>query len=183
VIRDTTWLVVRTTRPAAALATELRARLRTLDAGAALTDVRRLDERVADSLASERFRALLTGSLGSLALLLAAIGIYGVVSYAVSRSTREIGIRMALGQSRRGVILRVLARIWLMVGCGVALGAAATRLADGAIAAWLPGLPLWEIGTLLPVVGVFFAVATLAALGPARRASRVDLVDALRFDG
>jgi predicted permease len=183
VIRDTTWLVVRTTRPAAALATELRARLRTLDAGAALTDVRRLDERVADSLASERFRALLTGSLGSLALLLAAIGIYGVVSYTVSRSTREIGIRMALGQSRRGVILRVLARIWLMVGCGVALGAAATRLADGAIAAWLPGLPLWEIGTLLPVVGVFFAVATLAALGPARRASRVDLVDALRFDG
>ena len=182
VIRGNTWLVLRTTRPAAALAAELRARLRALDPGAAVTDVRRLDERVADSLASERFRALLTGSLGSLALLLAAIGIYGVVSYTVSRSTREIGIRMALGQSRRGVVLRVLAGIWAMVAGGVAIGAAATRLADGAIAAWLPGLPVWEVGTLLPVVAVFFTVATLAALGPARRASRVDLVDALRTD-
>jgi putative ABC transport system permease protein len=182
VIRDNTWLVLRTTRPAAAIAGELRARLRTLDPGAALTDIRRLDARVAESLASERFRALLTGSLGSLALLLAAVGIYGVVSYTVSRSTREIGIRMALGQSRRDVVLRVLAGIWAMVAGGVVLGGAVTRLADGVIAAWLPGLPVWEAGTLLPVVAVFFTVATLAALGPARRASRVDLVDALRAD-
>jgi ABC-type antimicrobial peptide transport system permease subunit len=89
---------------------------------------------------------------------------------------------MALGQSRRGVVLPVLAGIWAMVAGGVVLGGAATRLADGVIAAWLPALPVWEIGTLLPVVAVFFAVATLAALGPARRASRVDLVDALRGD-
>ena len=180
VIRDNTWLAIRTARPAVAVAAELRMRLRTLDPAAAITDVRRLDERVSESLASERFRALLTGSLGALALLLAAVGIYGVVSYTVSRNTREIGIRMALGQSRRGVLLRVLAGIWTMVACGAAIGAAATRLAAPVIEAWLPGLQVLEPATLLPVVGLFFAVATIAALGPARRASRVDLVDALR---
>jgi putative ABC transport system permease protein len=182
VIRDNTWLALRTTRPAAALATELRARLKALDAGAAITDVRRLDERVSESLAAERFRALLTGSLGSLALLLAAVGIYGVVAYTVSRSTRELGIRMALGQSRRSLMLRVLSGIWLLVACGAGLGVAATRLAGPVIEGWLPGLRVQEPGTLLPVVGLFFAVATLAALGPARRASRVDVVEALRVD-
>jgi predicted permease len=182
VIRDNTWLTVRTTRPAVAIAAELRARLKGLDPGAAITDVRRLDERVAESLAPERFRALLTGSLGSLALLLAAVGIYGVVSYTVSRGTREIGIRMALGQSRAGVLLRVLGGIWAMVGCGAGIGVAATRLAGPVIERWMPGLRVLEAGTLLAVVGVFFAVATVAAIGPARRASRVDLVEALRAD-
>jgi putative ABC transport system permease protein len=182
VIRENTWLVLRTTRPASAVAAELRTRLKALDPAAAITDVRRLDERVAGSLSSERFRALLTGSLGSLALLLAAVGIYGVVSYTVSRGTRDIGIRMALGQSRPRVMVGVLAGIWTMVACGVGLGTAATRLADRALEAWLPGLPLWEPGTLLPVIAVFFTIATLAALGPARRASRIDLVDALRTD-
>jgi len=182
VIRDNTWLALRTARPAAAVAAELRSRLRTLDPAAALTDVRRLDERIAESLAAERFRALLTGSLGSLALLLAAVGIYGVVSYTVSRHTREIGIRMALGQSRRGVLVGVLAGIWTTVAGGAAIGALATRLAAPIIEAWLPGLRVLEPATLLPVLGLFFAVATVAALGPARRASRVDLVDALRVD-
>jgi putative ABC transport system permease protein len=182
VIRENTWLVLRTARPAAAVAADLRTRLKALDSAAAITDVRRLDDRVADSLSSERFRALLTGSLGSLALLLAAVGIYGVVSYTVSRSARDIGIRMALGQSRRRVVVGVLAGIWAMVAFGVGLGTAATRLAARAIEAWLPGLPLWEPGTLLPVVALFFTIATLAALGPARRASRIDLVDALRAD-
>jgi predicted permease len=182
VIRDNTWLTLRTARPPMAVAAELRTRLRAIDATAALTDVRRLDERVADSLAAERFRALLTGSLGSLALLLAAVGIYGVIAYTVSRSTREIGIRMALGQSRGGVLLRVLGRIWLMVACGTGLAMGAVALAGPAIERWLPGLRVLEPGTLVPVVGVFFAVATLAALGPARRASRVDLIDALRTD-
>ena len=90
---------------------------------------------------------------------------------------------MALGQSRRGVLLRVLGRIWTMVAVGAGIGAAATGLAAPAIEAWMPGLRVLEPATLLPVIGLFFAVATLAALGPARRASRVDLVESLRFDG
>ena len=182
VIRDNTWLILRTSRPPLVVASELRARLRTLDPSAAITDVRRQSDRIAESLSPERFRALLTGSLGSLALLLAAIGIYGVVSYTVSRSTREIGIRMALGQSRGSVLFRVLLGIWAMVACGAAIGAAVTLLAGRSIEAWLPGVRVGDAGTLLSVMGVFFSVATLAALGPARRASRVDLVDALRSE-
>jgi len=180
VVRDNTWLTLRTSRPADAVAAELRARLRGLDPAASITDVRRLSDRVAGSLAAERFRALLTGCLGSLALLLAAIGIYGVVSYAVSRRTREIGIRMALGQSRGSVLLRVLTGIWAMVASGVGIGAAVTLAASRSAEAWLPGLRVSEVGTMAAVIGLFFAVATIAALGPARRASRVDLVDALR---
>ena len=180
VVRDNTWLTLRTSRPAEAVAAELRARLRGLDPAASITDVRRLSDRVAGSLAAERFRALLTGCLGSLALLLAAIGIYGVVSYTVSRRTREIGIRMALGQSRGSVLLRVLTGIWAMVASGVGIGAAVTLAASRSAEAWLPGLRVSEAGTMAAVIGVFFAVATIAALGPARRASRVDLVDALR---
>ncbi len=180
VIRDNTWLTLRTSRPADAVAAELRTRLRGLDPSASVTDVRRLSDRVAGSLASERFRALLTGCLGSLALLLAAIGIYGVVSYTVSRRRREIGIRMALGQSRGAVLLRVLAGTWAMVACGACIGAAVTLAAGRSAEAWLPGLRVGEAGTMTAVIGLFFAVATVAALGPARRASRVDLVDALR---
>jgi hypothetical protein len=181
-IRDNTWLALRTSRPPLSVAMELRARLRTLDPSAAITDVRRLSERVADSTSPERFRALLTGSLGSLALVLAALGIYGVVSYSVSRSTREIGIRMALGQTRGSVLLRVLLGIWTTAAWGVGVGAGVTLLLGRSIEAWLPGVHVWQVGTLLPVIGVFFGVATLAALGPARRASRIDLIDALRTE-
>src|SRR4030095_10161333 len=150
VVRANTWLAVRTSPSGDAVAKELRPLLRALDQPAAVTDVRRLSGRVADSLASERFRALLTGSLGSLALLLAAVGIYGVIAYTVSRSTREIGIRMALGQSRGGVLLRVLGRIWLMVACGTGLAMGAVALAGPAIERWLPGLRVLEPGTLVP---------------------------------
>ena len=180
VVRDNTWLTLRTSRPAEAVAAELRTRLRQLDPSASITDVRRLGDRVAGSLDAERFRALLTGCLGSLALLLAAIGIYGVVAFAVSRRTREIGIRMALGQSRRSVLLRVLAGIWALVACGTGIGAAVTLAASRSAETWIPGLRLGDAGTMAAVIGLFFAVATVAALGPARRASRVDLVDALR---
>jgi putative ABC transport system permease protein len=181
-IRENTWLAVRTSRPALSVASELRARLRTLDPSAAVTDVRRLSERIADSTSSERFRALLTGSLGSLALLLAAIGIYGVVAYTVSRSTREIGIRMALGQSRGSVLFRVLLGIWTTAACGVGVGAGITLLLGRSIEAWLPGVHVWEAATLLPVIVLFFGVVTLAALGPARRASRIDLINSLRAE-
>jgi hypothetical protein len=181
-VRDNTWLAVRTSRPALSVASELRARLRTLDPSAAITDVRRLSERIADSTSSERFRALLTGSLGSLALLLAAIGIYGVVSYAVSRSTREIGIRMALGQSRGSVLFHVLRGIWTTAACGVGVGGGVTLLLGRSIEAWSPDVHAWEAATLLPVIVLLFGVATLAALGPARRASRIDLIDALRAE-
>jgi putative ABC transport system permease protein len=182
VVRGNTWLALRTTRPALSVATELRASLRALDPSATVTDVRVLSERIADSTSPERFRALLTSCLGSLALLLAAVGVFGVVSYTVSRGTREIGIRIALGQSRSSVVRGVLFDVWTTTACGVIVGVGAALLASRSIESWLPGADVREAGTLLPVVAIFFGVATLAALGPARRASRVDPIAALRTE-
>jgi ABC-type antimicrobial peptide transport system permease subunit len=153
-----------------------------LDPSAALTDVRLLSDRIADSTSPERFRALLTGSLGSLALLLAAVGIYGVVSYTVSRRTRDIGIRMALGQSRGSVLRQVLLGIWMTTAGGVAIGMGVTLALGRAVESWLPGMNVRDAGTQLWVIAVFFGVATVAALGPARRASRVDPIVALRAE-
>ncbi len=181
-IRANTWLALRTSRSGESVAKELRTRLRTLDPAAALTDVRLLSDRIADSASPERFRALLTGSLGSLALLLAAVGIYGVVSYTVSRRTRDIGIRMALGQSRGSVLRQVLLGIWMTTAGGVAIGIGVTWALGRAIESWLPGMNVRDAGTQLWVIAVFFAVATVAALGPARRASRVDPIVALRAE-
>jgi putative ABC transport system permease protein len=181
-IRDNTWLVVRTSRPASVVAVELRAKLGRLDPGAALTDVRTLDERLSASVAPERFRALLTGSLGGLALVLAAIGVNGVVSYASARMTREIGIRMALGQTCASVMSRILVTTWTTMAYGVALGLVSAAVAARWLEASLPGVHTSQAGTMIAVAAIFFAVATLAALGPARRASRVDLVAALRTE-
>lgn len=181
-IRANTWLALRTSRSGESVAKELRAHLRTLDTGASLTDVRLLSDRIADSASPERFRALLTGSLGSLALLLAAVGIYGVVSYTVSRRTRDIGIRMALGQSRGSVLREVLLGIWMTTAGGVAIGIGVTWALGRAVESWLPGMNVRDAGTQSWVIAVFFAVATVAALGPARRASRVDPIVALRAE-
>jgi putative ABC transport system permease protein len=182
VVRANTWLAVRTSRSADAVAKDLRPLLRTLDKSAAVTDVRRLSDRVADSTSPERFRALLTGSLGSLALLLAAVGIYGVVSYTVSRRTRDIGIRMALGQSRASVVRQLLLGIWTTTGSGVAVGLGITWAAGRTIESLFAGMNVHDPGTILSVVAMFFSVATVAALGPACRASRVDPVEALRAE-
>ena len=181
-VRDNTWLLVRTARPARVVALELRERLRRLDPGAALTDVRTMNDRLSDSVAPERFRALLTGSLGVLALVLASVGVYGVVSYAVARMTREIGIRMALGQSRGSVVGRILLATWTTTAWGVALGLACAAAAGRWLEASLPGVHAREVGTMMAVAVIFFAVGTLAAAGPARRASRVDLVESLRAE-
>lgn len=181
-IRANTWLVVRTSRPASAIAAEVSTRLRTLDGSAAITDVRRMSERIGDSASLERFRALITGALGSLALVLAVIGIYSVVSYTVSRSTRDIGIRLALGQTRGSAIRQVLAGIWVVMGFGMTIGASVTLLFGRAIEARIPGMDVRDPVTLLAVSMLFLATATLAAYGPARRASRVDVLDALRAE-
>jgi predicted permease len=182
IIRANTWLALRTSRPADSLARELRGKLRTLDPSTALTDVRLLSDRIADSTSPERFRALVTGSLGSLALLLAAVGIYGVVSYTVSRRTRDIGIRMALGESRGSIVRKVLVGIWLTTASGIAMGVGVTWWLGRAIESWVPGMNVRDAGMQLGVVAVFFGVATAAALGPARRASQVDPIVALRAE-
>ena len=174
------WIAVRAGSDAATLLPQIRTELARLDAGIAIDDVATLQERVADSVGPDRFRAMLIGSLALLALLLAVLGIYGVVAYAVARQTREIGIRMALGEAparARGRVIRaalLLGLTGVSIGLGIALASA--RVLESFVA---------EVGTRDPVtlIGVpllLLLITGIASLGPAVRASRVDPLVAIR---
>jgi putative ABC transport system permease protein len=177
--RANTWLLLRTARPAAAILTELQPAVRALDAGIVLSDVLPMRDRLAASAAPERFRALVTSGLATLALALALVGLHGVVAYAVVRRTREIGIRLALGERPSAVRSTVVLE---------ALRAVAVGLVPGTAAAWWMGRWLDSTGvvradltvSLAAVAMMFLLSGVLAAIGPAWRASRVDPIAALR---
>jgi ABC-type antimicrobial peptide transport system permease subunit len=136
----------------------------------------------AESLAFRRVGMMLAGSFGALALALAAMGIYGVLNYAVSVRTREIGVRVALGATRRQVARLVLRDALVMTGLGVVVGLAAAgalmRLIQSILFEVRPGDPL----TYAAVAVILFAVALVATWLPARRATSVDPVVALRME-
>jgi len=145
-------------------------------------DVRTMDQIVSASIADRRFSMLLLGIFAGLALLLAAVGIYGVISYTVVQRTREIGIRMALGAGRSDVLKVVVAQGMLPVLAGLAIGLAAsfglTRLMAGMLFGVRAGDPVTFIGVAL----LLAAVALIATLVPARRATRVAPLVALRYE-
>jgi len=154
--------------------------LRRLDPGLALSGIRTLDEIVSNSVAERRLTVMLLTVFAGAALLLAAVGIYGVIAYSVTQRTHEIGIRMALG-ARRGDVIRLVVRNALMlVAFGVAAGAAGalllTRLMSGLLFDVRPSDPL----TFVVVSGILIAVALAASVLPGLRATRVDPVIALR---
>jgi ABC-type antimicrobial peptide transport system permease subunit len=175
-------LVVRTrTESAAALASIQRA-IRAVDKDEPIRDVRLMSERIAGSLSGRRFDMALFTSFAVAALLLSLIGIYGVLSFAVRQRTREIGIQMALGAERRGVLRVVLARGLRLELAGVALGLCgawgAGRLLQGA----LFGVSGTDATTYLCATGALLVTGILACLVPARRAARVDPMVALRCE-
>ncbi|MEN3340005.1 MAG: hypothetical protein V7647_3681, partial [Acidobacteriota bacterium] len=179
VVRDNTWLLVRTSRPAAPILAELQERVKSISPDLALTDADTMQTRLAESAAPERFRAIVTGTLAGLTLLLAIVGLHGVVSYAVTQRTREIGVRLALGQ-RPGAVVRVVMFDTLRT---VAAGAVPGILAAVYVGRWLSSVVLVNAdrtAVLAAVVAIFVASAVAAAAGPAWRASRVDPLVALR---
>jgi putative ABC transport system permease protein len=175
-------VVVRASAQAASVVPSLRAEVRALDAGLALFDVRTLDEVVAASVARERFTAWLVTLFAALALTIAAIGVYGVVAYSVSRRTREIGVRMALGADRAGVLWLVFRETLLLVGVGLAGGFVAAGLAARAIRSLLFQTSAADAVTYASVAIVLGVVALLASYLPARRAVAVDPATALRCE-
>jgi ABC-type antimicrobial peptide transport system permease subunit len=152
------------------------------DPNAALDAIMPLDRLVANSTARQRFYAVMLAVFASVAALLAAIGIYGVLAYAVVERTREIGLRMALGAGRQQVLGLVLGRGLLLAAIGIAIGLAGAAAATRYLQAMLYGITPLDGGTFVIVALTFAAVAALASYLPARRATEVDPMVALRTE-
>lgn len=175
-------LVMRSTIEPAALARSVRSQVAAIDPLLPVTRVRTMRELLGRSVAEPRFRTTLLGVFASVALLLATVGIYGILSYTVAQRTREIGIRMSLGARRRDVLRLVLRQGMALAGAGVAIGLMSALALSRVLAGLLFGVGPTDIATFGTVSLVMAAAALLACYLPARRATRVDPMVALRCD-
>ncbi|MBB5061474.1 putative permease [Granulicella aggregans] len=174
--------MVRSTRSPDALAEEMRKIVRNIDVDIPLTQVRTQRQQIDANLQQERLFATLTSGFGLLALLLAMVGIYGIMAYTVTQRTNEIGIRLALGAQRNTVRSMVLREaVWLCV-LGVAVGIAAVLAAVKLVKSMLYGLEARDPASLIATAAILLTVALVAAWIPATRASRVEPMDALRHE-
>jgi ABC-type antimicrobial peptide transport system permease subunit len=143
---------------------------------------RPLEDQVNDSLARDRVMAMLAGFFGGVALLLAALGLYGVTAYAVARRRLEIGIRIALGAAPAGVVRLVLSRVTMLVAMGVVAGVGVSVWASTFVGSLLFGLAPRDPLTMTGAVAVLAAVGCVAGWLPAWRASRIDPAQVLRAE-
>jgi predicted permease len=173
-------VVLRTTLPPAALAGATDSAVREADASVPVVRLRGMDDVFAESIRTPRLLAQLLGAFAGLALLLAAIGTYGVLSYMVTERRREIGIRMALGADQRRVVGLVMRQGLLVTAVGLAAGLAGALGLNRLIASLLFGVQPTDVGTFVAVVATIGLVAALACWLPAWRASRVDPTVVLR---
>jgi len=176
------FVVARTSQRPEAFAETLRKLVRAAHPDLAIDNIRSMDTRVAESLIARRSPALLAGIFAGVALLLAAIGTYGVLSYAVAQRTREIGIRMALGAQRKQIGAQFLSLGLRLLVAGTILGLIGAWWAGRAMQSVLFDVPVLPVATLAGAALVMGAVSLVACLIPARRASRVDPVEALRTE-
>jgi predicted permease len=160
----------------------IREAVRRIDPSLPMYDMKSMDTQVDESLFIDRMVAALSVAFGALATVLAAIGLYGVISFAVARRTREIGIRMALGAERRRVLWLVLREAAVLAGAGIAVGVAVALVVVRYVQAQLYGLSATDPRTLAAAAVVLGAVALLAGYVPARRATVIDPMLALRTE-
>jgi len=160
----------------------VRGEIEALDPTMPISNVRTLDEVMASSVAQPRFAMVLLGSFAAIALLLAVVGIYGVLSYAVSRRTREVGVRMALGAEPGRVVSHPVRRGMAMALLGIAAGLALAWLLAGSLEGMLYGVEAHDVLTFAVAPLIFVGVAFLACVIPALRAARVDPSGALRYE-
>ena len=175
-------LLVRTTGEPMSIAGSMRNEIAALDGRVPIGKVRTMETITAESVAQPRFRTLLLGLFGIAALLLAAVGIYGVMSYAVTQRTHEIGIRMALGAQVSDVRRLVIGNGMTLALVGVATGLAGSFALTRLMASLLFGVAATDVATFAAVSGGLIAVALAACYIPARRATKVDPLVALRCE-
>jgi predicted permease len=176
------YIAVRSLLPRSTVASELRSTLKSLDPGLPFGDVRTMGDLISEATARRRFQTSLLTVFAAIALLLALVGLYGLMAYSVSRRTRELGIRMALGAQRPDVMLLVIKRAALLLGLGVASGLACSWIATRAIKAFLFGVGEHDPATILLVCILLAVCGLAAALIPARRAASIDPMQALRTE-
>jgi len=173
-------LVVRTAGDPLAQANSIRALVHGIDANQPITGIDTMEGNVSQSIAEPRFRTVLLAIFAGIALALAAVGIFGVMSYSVAQRTRELGLRIALGSSRSRVLQLVLAHGLRLTVVGVVIGLAATFLLTRYVSSMLFNVPPYDPLTLLGVVAVLFVISLCACYLPAKRATLVDANVALR---
>ncbi len=175
-------LVVRTSGPPMALAETIRKAIKEIDAEQPVANIRPLTDVVTGSISDRRLTATLLAVFAAAALVLAAIGLYGVIAYAVGQRTREFGIRVALGATKGDVLGLVLRRGLLLTGIGIVAGVAGSLALTGLLSRYLFNVKPTDPVTFIEVSLLLLAVALLASWLPARRAAKVDPMVALRCE-
>lgn len=174
--------IVKTAADPFTLSVAIQHEIQSVDAQVSASKIRTMDQVVAESSARQNFNMLLLTVFAGLALLLAAIGIYGVMSYTVEQRTQELGIRMALGADRNDVLKLVVRQGMLLAGVGVVIGLAAAFGLNRVVATLLFGVKATDPITYSAVAFILIAVALLATFIPARRATKIDPIVALRYE-
>jgi predicted permease len=179
---STAVLHVRSATPPATLLPVIRDLVRTLDPNLPIFDARTVEEHMRGGVFAQRMGASLLGMMGLLAVVLAAVGLYGVIAYAVSQRTQEMGIRLALGAAPGDVLKMVLRQGMVVTSIGLALGLVLAFAVTGFMRSLLPGIEPRDPLTFVGVPVLLLIIAVVAALIPARRAGAVDPVVALRYE-
>jgi predicted permease len=175
-------LYARTSVPPGSLIPSLRREIRALEPNLPVPQIQTMSDTIATSLFSARMGAWLVAVFGGLALLLAAVGVYGVLSFSMSRRTREMGIRLALGADAREVFLRVVRDGMLLVAAGLLIGLAGGLAVTRSLASFLYGVSTTDASTFAVSALVLLVVALAACVVPASRAMRVDPTTVLRYE-
>ena len=172
--------VARTSSDPAAVAGAIVRAIHAVDPTIPVYDVRTMQDRMSDSLARQRFSTIMLGAFAVFALILAVVGVYGVMSYLVTQGTHDIGVRMALGAQRSSIVRMVMRQGMELTGAGIVLGLIGAAALTRVMASLLFGVSATDLVTFSAVPVILAAIALLASYLPARRATRVDPVVALR---
>jgi putative ABC transport system permease protein len=173
---------VRTAEDPAAMSKTIAAAVHSVDPQIALGHVRTMDQVKTELLAEDRYTMVLFASFAAVALLLAAVGIYGLMAYAVSQRTQEIGLRLALGAGKSRVILLILKEASLLATIGLGIGLAGAVLVGRTMRTTLYGVGAMDLSVIVSVAVILFVTALFASYLPARRAASIDPMQALRTD-